>query len=159
MQIVRGKSIPFLLQLIKTDSTFFTTATVSYKIYDGVMIEVSSQKTIYDPIFCGYYDKLDISADWTDQAEGNYLIVWTLENVPGFPTIMTENLVVVPGGIIESTYTQTDVMKILLSALAGETTGGGTSAPRFKSVDGTINRISVTVDRRGNRSNLILDVT
>ena len=156
MQIVRGSDIPFLLQLIKTDSTFFTTATVKYKVYndDGVSVEVSSQETTYDPIFCGYYDKLDVSADWTDQVEGNYLIVWTLENVSGFPTIMIENLCVLPGGIIESTYTQTDVLRIILAVLAGKSTGGGTSNLAFRDIADSKDRLSEQVDRKGNRTEI-----
>ncbi len=53
----------------------------------------------------------------------------------------------------------TDVDKINLAALSGAVSGGGTKLPLFKDQSGTTNRISLTVDRRGNRSEIILNTT
>lgn len=53
-------------------------------------------------------------------------------------------------GLIEGSLTAGDVMRILLSVAAGETTivdnGGGAATVTFKSQDGTINRIVATMD-------------
>ena len=63
-------------------------------------------------------------------------------------------------GLIEGSLSAGDVMRILLSVAAGETTivdnGGGTATVTFKSQDGTINRIVADMDG-SERISLIVD--
>lgn len=58
--------------------------------------------------------------------------------------------------VIESGYTATEVLRILLAYTAGAVTGGP-SAPEFKSLDGTKTRIGGTADVDGNRTRSTLD--
>ena len=158
--ITRGKDFPAFLQLIKGDNTYESGASVSYTIYneDGTNTEVDTQSTVYDSTpLKGYYDLLDVSVSWSDQEEGNYLLVWAIENADGFPDTMTYNLCVVPGEV-ESGYTHTEVLRAMMAALSGEASGGGTSLIKFKDPSGTTDRITANVDRRGNRSSITLDV-
>lgn len=65
----------------------------------------------------------------------------------------------VMASIIEGTYTLDQVMKLLLSGLGGTSSGGGTATNIYKDTTGAKDRITATVDRRGNRSAVVLDVT
>lgn len=58
--------------------------------------------------------------------------------------------------VIESGYTATEVLRILLAYTAGAVTGGPGS-PEFKSLDGTKTRIGGTADADGNRTRSTLD--
>ena len=160
MIVLSNTNIPMLLQLIKTDNTFEDSATVSYIIYDTNLSSiVSSQACDYSNTVKGYYDKLDVGVDWSSQAEGNYLLVWSIESTGSFPSVMTEELRVIPGGIVEGIYSQTDVNKILLAFAAGKSTGGGTGTITFKDQSGTTDRITAEVTKRGNRTNVTLDLS
>lgn len=61
--------------------------------------------------------------------------------------------------IIEGTLTQRQIIRILLSALAGKATGGGTLTPAFRDLLDTKDRISATVDSNHNRITVVLDGT
>ena len=160
LTVVRGSNFPVLLQLFKTGGVPDTIASVKYSIYEnnGATLAVSEQVATYDPIFLGYYDKLDVSTDWGDQTEGNFLLTWTISgDSGGFPSVMVENLCVVPGGIVESTYTQTEYLRIMFSVLAGLSNGGGTGNLKFRDIADTKDRLSEVVDRKGNRTTTIYD--
>jgi len=60
--------------------------------------------------------------------------------------------------VIVGTYTFSDLLKIMASALAGKATGGGTTAVTFRGVDDTSDVIVATVDANGNRSAVTLTV-
>lgn len=59
--------------------------------------------------------------------------------------------------VIEGTLTMRQVLRILLAALAGKTTGGNTTTPKFRDVADSKNRISATVDADNNRTTITLD--
>lgn len=61
--------------------------------------------------------------------------------------------------VIESGYTATEVMKILLAVAAGKSSGGGTTNIKFRDVADTLDRIDATVDSSGNRTAITLDAT
>ncbi len=167
MNIIRGKDIPFSLQLVKSDATFESGATVQYTIYesDGSTSAVTTQATVYNSTINTYLDTLDVSADWSSQESGNFLLVWDVIGTNGFPSTMIEDLVVTPsatdvlGEIVEGTYSLKDVQKILVSVLAGESSGGGTPNLVFQDTSGTTDRITAVVDRKGNRQNIVLDIS
>ena len=60
---------------------------------------------------------------------------------------------------VESTLTVRHLLRILLAALAGESTGGGTHTPAFRDVANVKDRISAITDASGNRTAVVLDGT
>lgn len=60
-------------------------------------------------------------------------------------------------GIVEGTYDLKEVLRLILSFVAGKSTGGGTAAIVFRNTGDTKNRIIMTVDDQGNRSTVTLD--
>jgi hypothetical protein len=60
---------------------------------------------------------------------------------------------------VEGALTLRHITKILLSYMAGRSTGGGTVTVSFKDQANTKNRIVMTVNADGNRSNVVVDGT
>jgi len=160
MIITQGIDVPFLLQLINGDSSFLTTATVVYSVYnsDGTNKVVEEQETVYDSILGGYYDELDVESNWSDQSAGNYLLVWNITNADSFPSTSVENISVVPG-MIDGEIDFTQALKIILAATAGETDRFPEKTIYYKNVDGTKNVITATLDRKGNRTSITFDLS
>ena len=61
--------------------------------------------------------------------------------------------------VVEGTITMRQLLRIMLSALSGITTGGGTATLSTRDVANTKNRIQVTADIDGNRSASTVDGT
>lgn len=61
--------------------------------------------------------------------------------------------------LLEGVHTVGDGLRIMLAALAGKSTGGGTFTNRFRDVADSKNRIDATVDANGNRSAISIDGT
>lgn len=59
--------------------------------------------------------------------------------------------------VVEGTLTLRHIVKIVLSVLAGKTTGGGTTSVYFRDSADSKNRVAATVDSNGNRSSVTLD--
>ena len=59
--------------------------------------------------------------------------------------------------VVEGSLTHREIERIILSALAGKSSGGGTPTLKFRDVADTKDRISVTVDEDGNRTAVSLD--
>lgn len=59
--------------------------------------------------------------------------------------------------IDEGSITMRNFMRIMLAALAGKTTGGGTTTVAFRDQADTKDRIAATVDASGNRSSVTID--
>lgn len=59
--------------------------------------------------------------------------------------------------IVEGSYTRDDILRIIAAALAGETSGSGTSTVTILGLDGATARITATVDGVGNRTGMTLD--
>ena len=62
-------------------------------------------------------------------------------------------------GAVEGTYDMAQMLRIILAAVAGRTTGAPSNILRFKDVTGTKDRIVGTVDTDGNRTTVVLDGT
>ena len=60
-------------------------------------------------------------------------------------------------GIVEGTLTFKQMQRIMFAALAGKSTGGGTSSVAFKDKADIKNRISAIVDANGNRTIVTVD--
>lgn len=61
--------------------------------------------------------------------------------------------------VVEGTLTHRQAMRIMLAALAGKATGGGTTAIAYRDIADTKDRISATVDTDGNRTAITRDGT
>jgi len=59
--------------------------------------------------------------------------------------------------VIESTLSEDDILRILLSKASGTATGGGSTQIVFNDIAGAKDRIVMNVDGRGNRSVVALD--
>ncbi|MBU2249651.1 MAG: hypothetical protein KKD77_23085, partial [Gammaproteobacteria bacterium] len=75
----KGENIPLILQLIKSDGTIVqTSGLVTYKIYsaDGSTIIVTQKIALWNSIMQGYFDNLEVSTNWENQREGNYILIY-----------------------------------------------------------------------------------
>jgi hypothetical protein len=61
--------------------------------------------------------------------------------------------------LLEGAHTVGDGLRIMLAALAGKSTGGGTFTNRFRDVADGKNRIDATVDANGDRLAITIDGT
>jgi len=61
--------------------------------------------------------------------------------------------------VIEGTLTQKEAMRLLLAILTGLTSGGGTDTLTFRNTGDTKDRVIATVDKDGNRTVVIKDVS
>ena len=59
--------------------------------------------------------------------------------------------------VIEGSTTLRQAIAVMLAALAGKSSGGGTTAIKFRDVADSKNRISATVDSGGNRTAITID--
>ena len=59
--------------------------------------------------------------------------------------------------VVEGSLTLRQAVRLFLSALAGKSSGGGTTTINFRDLADTKNRITATVDSNGNRTNVTLD--
>lgn len=60
---------------------------------------------------------------------------------------------------VEGTITLREILRVVLSSLAGKSAGGGTGTVTFRDNGDTKNRISATVDANGNRTAVTLDAS
>jgi hypothetical protein len=74
-----------------------------------------------------------------------------ISNLPAATSTAVQN------EVIEGTLTFRNVLRIIKSALAGLSTGGGTPNVAFRSDDDTKDRITATVDAQGNRTSISVD--
>lgn len=59
--------------------------------------------------------------------------------------------------LIEAGYSAEELLRILAAAVAGQTSGVGTSTEVYKGVDGTTDRVTTTFDLNNNRDTVTLD--
>ena len=158
--VTKGNDFPIDLQLIKSDSTIESGATVTYGIYTSAVSAIfTGQSAAYNSTIGSYHANVDISSIWSTQDIGDYILAWSVSGVTtSFPPTITENLTVIPG-IVDGSYNHNDVLKIIFSALSGKSDGGGTQTIVFKDPSGTTNRITATVTNKGNRTAVALDTT
>lgn len=64
----------------------------------------------------------------------------------------------IAGEVIEGDMTVSDVLRLIVAVLAGNATGGGTTEIRFRDIANSKDRAVMTVDEKGNRSNVVLDL-
>ena len=70
-----------------------------------------------------------------------------------------QNAAAVAGSTVEGTLTYTQSLRVLLSALAGKLSGGGTVNLAFRDTTDAKDRITAVVDANGNRTSITLDVS
>ena len=62
-------------------------------------------------------------------------------------------------GIVEGTLTVQHALRLMLAALTGKATGGGTATITFRDTGDTTDRLVMTVDANGNRSAVVRTAT
>lgn len=107
------------------------------------------------------------AADWTTLEKEqirNRLGIDGTESVPVSNTPNLGDMELSPAAVdailddvVEGGLTLRQTTRIMLSALAGKVSGGGTAEIIFKGVDGTTARITATVDANGNRTAVVIN--
>ena len=106
----------------------------------------------------------------TDQQHIPAMWVINRANVEDIDDILTDTGTTLPTEInavhddvldaaIDGAYTVKEVLRIMVGALAGKLSGGGTTTLTFRDLSDTLNRIVATVDSSGNRSAITIDET
>ncbi len=70
---------------------------------------------------------------------------------------ITEIVTAILAATVESTLDVKEVLRIMLAALAGKVSGGGTSSIKFRDAADALDRITATVDANGNRTSISLN--
>ena len=70
---------------------------------------------------------------------------------------MTEIVTAILAATVESTLDVKEVLRIVLAALAGKVSGGGTPTIKFRDAADALDRITATVDANGNRTSISLN--
>lgn len=112
----------------------FVSASVTLSGHSAGLVTVSA----YDS-----NDTLTNTEQYTIDASG---VVLTMQTAP------------MAAGDIDG-YTLEQAQKLILAALAGKISGGGTTTNTIKAADGSKDRITATVDASGNRTSLTLDAS
>jgi len=114
MQFIKGQNIPLTLQLIKADLTSEDSATITYEIYDNDLstILVSSQSAIWNSSFNCYFDELDVSTNWLNQADGNFILRWNISDTNLFAEKIIENVCIYSSSINIDSTSSIDVIQI-----------------------------------------------
>ena len=104
MQFIKGKNIPLTLQLIKSDNSYEDSATISYEIYDKDLstILVSSQSAEWNSSFNCYFDELNVSTNWINQIDGNFILKWDISDTILFPETMIESICILPNSELDN---------------------------------------------------------
>ncbi|HEC61776.1 MAG TPA: hypothetical protein ENI27_05920 [bacterium] len=100
------------------------------------------------------------AAAWTGQfvVPANKEVVWKILSPNGGDTdvdvtaYLFDVSPITVDETVEGTLTQAQVLRLILSRFAGLASGGGTTAPTFRDLADTKNRIVMTVDTNGNRT-------
>lgn len=130
---------------LSLDSSSFTnittTPTVSPSGATSVKLTLSAAEMLAKHIVVRFIDQTN-PKEWED----NSIIIHTYGHADSqHPDIGYD-------GIVEGTLTFKQMQRIMFAALAGKSTGGGSSIVAFKDVAGDNNRITATVDANGNRT-------
>lgn len=62
-------------------------------------------------------------------------------------------------GVTDGSYDLQEMMRIIFAVCAGKSSGGGTTALKFRNSGDSKNRVSATVDANGNRTAVTLDAS
>ena len=122
---------------------------------DGCLIEINlkgGEIEFEDTCIGGEY-YLEGFGQFYDNSTGMTLKANNLLYIPDESAIVTALL----EQNLEETYTIEEVLKIIVSVLAGKTTGGGTSVLKFRDILDTKDRVIATVDENSNRISIVLD--
>jgi len=88
----------------------------------------------------------------TKAVEDQCLVIYTYGNASAKVVEDWSDLDQLFDQTVEGSVTMVQALRLLLSALTGKSSGGGTATLVFRDIGDTKNRISVTVDSSGNRT-------
>jgi hypothetical protein len=95
------------------------------------------------------YEQAGVNPATTDTIRGTGYLMWS-----GTAEVFQSGDVY---GIGEGTLDLQEMLRIILAAMAGKATGGGTTSIAFRDQADAKNRIAMTVDASGNRSAVTVD--
>jgi archaellum component FlaC len=137
----------------------------------ALLVSVSSVTTIINSntaqtagrILAEYGATEKLAIDLLDDVDGGLSDIHTIVNgittdVGALPSA-SDNATAVAGSIVEGTMTYTQALRVMMAALVGKLSGGGTVTLTFRDTTDATNRIVATVDANGNRSAVTLTVT
>jgi len=99
---------------------------------------------------------------FTEIEQGLYYLDYDFGTAGAWPLIIYEDgtkkgFAVIRIETVEGTMTLPKVLRILLAALSGKLSGGGTTTVKFRDLADSKDRIEATVDAYGNRTAIELD--
>lgn len=134
-------------------------------------VGVASEGKVWEDCRDGYIDNLDAAISTRGTANAGDAMALTAaydaaktaaqagDAMTLQPAERTTTAAVFLSQLLEGVHTVGDGLRIMLAALAGKSTGGGTFTNRFRDVADSKNRIDATVDANGNRSAISIDGT
>lgn len=144
-------------------------AVPSYRIYEdetAVPILTGDMAKLDDVNTIGFYTKLIACTTANGFDENKSYTIYIEATVDGdkggiaYSFRVTSDIAdTVLDEIVEGTLTMRQVMRILLAALAGKSSGGGTVTLTFRDIADSKARITATVDTSGNRTAIVRDGT
>lgn len=88
---------------------------------------------------------------------GNAKLVRRTELTNALATLNDITVADIIAGITEGTLDLQEMLRIILAAVAGKASGGGTATIKFRDQADTLDRITATVDANGNRTLVVVD--
>lgn len=136
-----GVSLAADVAAVKVD----TAATLADTGTDGVVVAAGSKT--------GYALTADYDAAKTAAQAGNAMALTSAERNSTADALLDR------AAGVETNRTPRQAMRLMLAALAGKLSGGGTTSIAIRDTNDTKDRIAATVDENGNRSAVTLDAT
>ena len=97
-----------------------------------------------------------VSSRSTFNASTDQVTVGTNNDKTGY-SLSATGIDAIHDEVVEGTLTLRQIVRIILSVLAGKSAGGGSSTVVFRDLADTKNRVSATVDTNGNRTSVTVD--
>jgi hypothetical protein len=101
------------------------------------------------------------SSDQTDKDDDiDAILEDTGTTIPAQITALNDITVAdIVAGITDGSYDLEEMLRLIVSAVAGQSSGGGTTTAYFRDLADGKNRITATIDSNGNRTGVTYDVT
>ena len=160
-----GTTLDALIQDIPTVSEFNARTLVASSYFDPAADAVANVTTVNGlaagtitaaSIATGAIDADSLAADAVTEIQAGLALETTAQSI--LDDTGTDGVVVSPRAV-EGSLDEIEVLRLMLAALVGKATGGGTATITFRDTGDTKDRIILTVDSAGNRSAATLDAS
>lgn len=126
-----------------------------------VKVSLSSSEMTADRVFVKWHDAA--GAEWHDGGIEIHTAAQTFDtmdtNIDSILTDTGTDGVVVAPRTVEGALDEIEALRLMLAALVGKASGGGTTTVTFRDTGDSKDRIILTVDSSGNRSAVTLDAS